>query len=108
MLIFSLNIWINRYVENRVFASLANGDVIVYYRDTSNLILKSHQGKFDQLDFFWEPGGAWNINEPQVITIGSVVAPVTRMLHVNNSHLWCSSQNSVKIIEILSMCIQVF
>lgn len=32
----------NRYVENRVFASLANGDIVVYFRDPTSNIWNSY------------------------------------------------------------------
>lgn len=66
------------YLENRVFVSLANGDVFVYKRS--------------------ENGSSWNISSPFVLTIGSVASPVTRMLNVYGK-LWCSVQGVIKILN---------
>ncbi|GAB6028699.1 hypothetical protein CHUAL_004523 [Chamberlinius hualienensis] len=64
------------HMDNKVFVSLANGDVAVYHRD---------------------PAGGWNTSEPTTISIGTSAAPVTRMLPVM-SKLWCGCHNIVKIV----------
>ena len=94
-------------MENRVFASLANGDVVVYYRDPSIIIhIMSLSYNVSHCICSIDSGGIWNINDPHSVTIGSVVAPVTRMLPVNNV-LWCSAQNNVKILDLASLCVDV-
>jgi hypothetical protein len=50
--------------------------------------------------------GIWNINEPQCISVGSLIAPVTRMLAVNNG-LWCATQNTIKILDTSLLSIEV-
>ncbi|XP_032783491.2 LOW QUALITY PROTEIN: uncharacterized protein LOC116921335 [Daphnia magna] len=71
------------YMDNCVFASLANGDVLIYQRS---------------------PSGVWNINEPKCVAVGSIIGPVTRMLPVG-SGLWCTSQNTVKILNTSTLSI---
>lgn len=65
------------YLENRIFVSLANGDVYVYKR---------------------ENGSSWNIASPLVLTIGTVSSPVTKLLNVYGK-LWCSVQGVIKILN---------
>ncbi|XP_018914389.2 uncharacterized protein [Bemisia tabaci] len=66
------------YFHDKVFVSLANGNVCVYSRDQNN---------------------AWNTSEPtSILSIGSAVAPVTRMCPVLDK-LWCSSHSSIHIVE---------
>lgn len=94
------------FMENRVFASLANGDIVVFFRE------KSTWNNF--IVFFFKKclkhvvhlDGVWNINEPQCITVGSLIAPVTRMLAINNG-LWCATQNSIKILDTSLLSIEV-
>ncbi|XP_076358964.1 uncharacterized protein LOC143251577 [Tachypleus tridentatus] len=77
------------YFDNRVFLSLANGELYVYRRSTK---------------------GGWNISEPQRVQIGSVSACVSRMLAVAGK-LWCGCQNNIKILNTNSLeeehCLQV-
>ncbi|XP_046648556.1 uncharacterized protein LOC124338515 isoform X2 [Daphnia pulicaria] len=72
------------YMDNCVFASLANGDVLIYQRT---------------------PNGTWSINEPQCVAVGSIIGPVTRMLPVS-SGLWCASQNTIKILNTSTLTIE--
>ncbi|KAF4523303.1 hypothetical protein B566_EDAN009426, partial [Ephemera danica] len=68
------------YLENRVFVSLANGDVIVYTRDNSNL--------------------QWNTTEPCCVTVGSPATPVTRMVCVGDEgYIWCACQNTIRVLN---------
>ncbi|KAL8587625.1 hypothetical protein ACOMHN_045314 [Nucella lapillus] len=69
------------YLDNKVFASLVNGDLIVYKRDSE---------------------GLWDTEHPYTRTIGSVTAPITRMLPVAGK-LWCGCQNSVHVINTLTL-----
>lgn len=64
------------YLDNRVFVSLVNGDICVYIRE----------------------GSVWNINNPIILTIGSIANPVTKLLNVNDK-LWCSIQGVIKILN---------
>ncbi|XP_022238616.1 rho guanine nucleotide exchange factor 17-like [Limulus polyphemus] len=77
------------YFDNRVFLSLANGELYVYRRSAK---------------------GGWNISEPQRVQIGSVSASVSRMLAVAGK-LWCGCQNNIKILNTNSLeeehCLQV-
>ncbi|KAL3290287.1 hypothetical protein HHI36_023632 [Cryptolaemus montrouzieri] len=65
------------YMDNRVFVSLANGDVVVYDKDG---------------------GGCWNINSPLTIQVGSISSPVLKLI-ANEGKLWCNYGNSVKILN---------
>ncbi|XP_053961835.1 uncharacterized protein LOC128865531 isoform X2 [Anastrepha ludens] len=64
------------YLDNRVFVSLANGDICVYLRD----------------------GAAWNTSSSHCLPIGTVSSPVTKLLNVHG-RLWCSIQGIVKVLD---------
>lgn len=66
----------NRYLDNRVFVALANGDICVYLRD----------------------GIIWNTTSSHCLTIGSVTSPVTKLLNVHGK-LWCSTQGIIKVLD---------
>ncbi|KAK9889314.1 hypothetical protein WA026_004594 [Henosepilachna vigintioctopunctata] len=66
------------YMNNRVFVSLANGDVVVYDRDAA---------------------GAWNINSPITLQVGTISSPVLKLI-ANEGKLWCNSGHSVKVLNI--------
>uniref|UniRef100_A0A8D3B9V6 Rho guanine nucleotide exchange factor (GEF) 17 n=1 Tax=Scophthalmus maximus TaxID=52904 RepID=A0A8D3B9V6_SCOMX len=65
------------YFDNKVFVSLANGEVIVYQREAGN---------------FWDPQSS------QTLVLGTPSSPVTKMVPVGG-RLWCGSQNRVLIIN---------
>ncbi|XP_052316027.1 rho guanine nucleotide exchange factor 17-like [Oncorhynchus keta] len=65
------------YLDNKVFASLANGDVVVYQR---------------------EVGSFWDAQSSQTLSLGTPSSPVTKMVPVGGK-LWCGSQNRVLIIN---------
>ncbi|XP_054081829.1 uncharacterized protein Arhgef17_1 isoform X3 [Zeugodacus cucurbitae] len=64
------------YLDNRVFVSLANGDICVYLRD----------------------GVAWNTSSSHCLSIGTVTSPVTKLLNVHGK-LWCSIQGIIKVLD---------
>lgn len=64
------------YLDNRVFVSLANGDILVYTRD--------HTG--------------WNTNSPLHISVGTVTDPVSKLLNVHDK-IWCAIQGVIKILN---------
>ncbi|XP_044257449.1 rho guanine nucleotide exchange factor 17 [Tribolium madens] len=64
------------YLDNRVFVSLANGDVTIYDRD----------------------GSGWNVNSPTTVSVGSTNMPVSKMLP-NAGKLWCSCGNTIKVFN---------
>ncbi|XP_055643721.1 uncharacterized protein LOC129779951 [Toxorhynchites rutilus septentrionalis] len=68
------------YLCNRVFVSLANGDVCVYCRDNSG----------------------WNTGNPFTITVGTVTSPITKLLNVHGK-LWCAIQGSIKVLNTTTM-----
>ncbi|XP_068975293.1 rho guanine nucleotide exchange factor 17 isoform X6 [Bombus flavifrons] len=72
------------YLDNKVFVSLANGDITVYSRD--------HMG-------------GWNTPDPTTVSVGTVASPVTKMLPVSGK-LWCGCHNSVKILNTHSLDIE--
>uniref|UniRef100_A0A9J8A0E9 Rho guanine nucleotide exchange factor 17 n=1 Tax=Cyprinus carpio carpio TaxID=630221 RepID=A0A9J8A0E9_CYPCA len=65
------------YLDNKVFVSLANGEVIVYQREAGS---------------FWDPQSS------QTLCLGSPSGPVTKMVPVAGN-LWCGCQNRVLIIN---------
>ncbi|XP_023206796.1 rho guanine nucleotide exchange factor 17 isoform X1 [Xiphophorus maculatus] len=65
------------YFDNKVFVSLANGEVIVYQREAGS---------------FWDPQSS------QMLVLGTPSSPVTKMVPVGRK-LWCGSQNRVLIIN---------
>uniref|UniRef100_A0A4W5PMZ4 Rho guanine nucleotide exchange factor 17 n=1 Tax=Hucho hucho TaxID=62062 RepID=A0A4W5PMZ4_9TELE len=65
------------YLDNKVFVSLANGDVIVYQR---------------------EAGSFWDAQSSQTLSLGTPSGPVTKMVPVGGK-LWCGSQNRILIIN---------
>lgn len=65
------------YVDNRVFVSLANGQIYVYTRKNS----------------------AWNTNNPRVLSIGSPPpCPILKLLNVQGK-LWCAISHCIKILN---------
>ena len=73
------------HIENRVFASLANGDVVVYERDSQ---------------------GGWSAGKRHVVSLSTAAAPVTKMV-VATGKLWCSASNMITILQISSLEIEV-
>ncbi|KAF4101107.1 hypothetical protein G5714_017539 [Onychostoma macrolepis] len=65
------------YLDNKVFVSLANGEVIVYQREAGS---------------FWDPQSS------QTLCLGSPSGPVTKMVPVAGK-LWCGCQNRVLIVN---------
>ncbi|XP_036440826.1 rho guanine nucleotide exchange factor 17-like [Colossoma macropomum] len=65
------------YLDNKVFVSLANGEVIVYQREAGS---------------FWDPQSS------QTLCLGSPSGPVTKMVPVAGK-LWCGCQNRILIIN---------
>ncbi|KAF7404045.1 hypothetical protein HZH68_006839 [Vespula germanica] len=72
------------YFDNKVFVSLANGDIAMYTRD--------HTGR-------------WNTPDPTIVTVGTAATPITKMLPVFGK-LWCSCHNSVKVLNTRTLDIQ--
>uniref|UniRef100_A0A672FC28 DH domain-containing protein n=1 Tax=Salarias fasciatus TaxID=181472 RepID=A0A672FC28_SALFA len=77
------------YLDNKVFVSLANGEVIVYQREAGNF---------------------WDAQSSQTLVLGTPSSPVTKMVPVGGK-LWCGSQNRVLIINTATLvqehCFQV-
>ncbi|KAK3599920.1 hypothetical protein CHS0354_012562 [Potamilus streckersoni] len=69
------------YLDNKVFVSLSNGDIMVYRRDTE---------------------GVWDTEHPYTRTLGTVTAPISKMLPVAGK-LWCGCQNNISVINPLSL-----
>ncbi|CAL8351211.1 unnamed protein product [Lota lota] len=65
------------YLDNKVFVSLANGEVIVYQR---------------------EAGSFWDAQSSQTLGLGTASSPITKMVPVGGK-LWCGSQNRVLVIN---------
>ncbi|XP_064158672.1 rho guanine nucleotide exchange factor 17-like [Anguilla rostrata] len=69
------------YLDNKVFVSLANGEVIVYQR---------------------EAGSFWDAQSSQTLCLGTPGSPVTKMVPVAGK-LWCGCQNRVLIINTITL-----
>ncbi|XP_063807274.1 rho guanine nucleotide exchange factor 17 isoform X2 [Pseudophryne corroboree] len=69
------------YLDNQVFVSLANGDLIVYQREAGS---------------FWDPQNS------KTLSIGSPGSPVTKMVSLSGK-LWCGCQNRVIILNTSSL-----
>ncbi|KAG1681406.1 Rho guanine nucleotide exchange factor 17 [Nymphon striatum] len=72
------------YLDNRVFVSLANGEVAIYSRDR---------------------GDGW-ARESETVIIGNQNTPVTKLLAVTGK-LWCGCQNSVMVVNTTSLDIEL-
>lgn len=72
------------YLDNRVFVSLANGELAIYKRNTE---------------------GGWNTSDVQKVQVGSSSSPVLRMLPVAGK-LWCGCQNSIKVLNTFTLEIE--
>lgn len=98
-----------RYLDNRVFVSLANGEIIVYSRDHRT----SFATKFSCLKLFHSLksflfqifADTWNTTSPQTISLGSVTNPVSKLLNVHGK-LWCSIQGTIKIINATTLQVE--
>ncbi|KAH8310855.1 hypothetical protein KR044_003245, partial [Drosophila immigrans] len=73
------------YLDNRVFVSLANGDVCVYLRDGAT---------------------SWNTCLSHCLSIGTVTSPVTKLLNVNGK-LWCSIQGIIKVLDTETFSVRI-
>lgn len=82
MMIDSTSLYKFRYLDNRVFVALANGDICVYLRD----------------------GIAWNTTSSHCLSIGTVTSPVTKLLNVHGK-LWCSIQGIIKVLDIETLAV---
>lgn len=82
------------YLNNRVFASLANGDVLIYERDSSKCSLKLADGFFERAF----SGGGWNMSNPLTVSVGSTAMPVSKMVP-NGEKLWCGCGNVIKVFN---------
>lgn len=74
------------YLDQRVYVSVANGDIVVYKRN-----------KFD---------GSWDCLDPNVVNLSSSTAPINRMISVND-RLWCSCFNDIIVLAIPSVDVEV-
>ncbi|KAL1131698.1 hypothetical protein AAG570_011311, partial [Ranatra chinensis] len=72
------------YLENRVFISLANGDITVYVR---------------------EQNGAWNTSDAVTLSVGSAAMPVTKMVPISG-RLWCSCHTTIKILNTSTLLVE--
>ena len=65
------------YLNNRVFASLATGQIFIYSRDLN---------------------GVWDKTGYETVRLGSAERPVTKMLPVGES-LWCATGHQIKVLN---------
>uniref|UniRef100_A0A8D0BBV4 Rho guanine nucleotide exchange factor 17 n=1 Tax=Salvator merianae TaxID=96440 RepID=A0A8D0BBV4_SALMN len=65
------------YLDNQVFVSLANGELVVYQR---------------------EPGHFWDSQNSKSLALGSPGSPITKMVAVGGK-LWCGCQNRIIILN---------
>ncbi|KAG9470627.1 hypothetical protein GDO78_017188, partial [Eleutherodactylus coqui] len=69
------------YLDNQVFVSVANGDLIVYQREAGS---------------FWDPQNS------KILPLGSPGSPITKMVAISGK-LWCGCQNRVMILNTSSL-----
>lgn len=95
------------YLNNRVYVSLANGDICIYRPDTSKRddILNVDSPK-RPAGTYLITDGSWNTSDPVTINVGSAAVPVSKMLPVGDK-LWCSCHNAVKIFDTVALQFQV-
>ena len=65
------------YLNNRVFAALATGQIFIYSRDL---------------------GGVWDKTGYETVRLGSAERPVTKMLVVGDA-LWCATGHQIKVLN---------
>ncbi|XP_039075844.1 rho guanine nucleotide exchange factor 17 isoform X2 [Hyaena hyaena] len=65
------------YLNNQVFVSLANGELVVYQREAGH---------------FWDPQNF------KSVTLGSQGSPITKMVSVGG-RLWCGCQNRILVLN---------
>uniref|UniRef100_A0A4W2H1Q5 Rho guanine nucleotide exchange factor 17 n=1 Tax=Bos indicus x Bos taurus TaxID=30522 RepID=A0A4W2H1Q5_BOBOX len=65
------------YLNNQVFVSLANGELVVYQREAGH---------------FWDP------HNFKSVTLGAQGSPITKMVSVGG-RLWCGCQNRVLVLS---------
>ena len=65
------------YLNNRVFAALATGQIFIYSRDSS---------------------GVWDKTGYETVRLGSAERPVTKMLVVGDA-LWCATGHQIKVLN---------
>ncbi|XP_058543825.1 rho guanine nucleotide exchange factor 17 isoform X2 [Neofelis nebulosa] len=65
------------YLNNQVFVSLANGELVVYQREAGH---------------FWDPQNF------KSVTLGSQGSPITKMVSVGG-RLWCGCQNRILVLS---------
>lgn len=95
-----------RYLDNRVFVSLANGDICVYLRDGGKLVNRLQTANVRVINrFIIFAATSWNTCLSHCLSIGTVTSPVTKLLNVNGK-LWCSIQGIIKVLdtESFSVC----
>ncbi|XP_065352362.1 rho guanine nucleotide exchange factor 17-like isoform X3 [Cloeon dipterum] len=67
------------YLDNRIYASLANGSIVIYSRNSST---------------------GWDLSDPLFITVSSPNVPVTKMVQVGNgAFIWCACHNLICILN---------
>lgn len=90
-----------RYLEDQIFVSLANGDVVMYTRENGKQMRLLSVVKSTPLMTEQNPlADIWLTAQPHTISVGSVAQPVTQMLRVNRT-LWCSANGTVKMLDTL-------
>ena len=90
----------SRYLDNRVYAALGNGNIMVYSRNGRKKHRQTENracvpiGTFILLfaDGVWDKAGA------KVLPVGSPEYPVRKMLAVGG-RIWCAVQNKVHVID---------
>merc|ERR550519_216517 len=65
------------YLNNKVFAALATGQIFIYSRDL---------------------GGVWDKTGYETVRLGSAERPVTKMLVVGDA-LWCATGHQIKVLN---------
>ncbi|XP_059079950.1 uncharacterized protein LOC131878066 [Tigriopus californicus] len=72
------------YLDNRVYAALGNGNIVVYSR---------------------APGGLWDKVGAKTLSVGTTDHPVSKMITIG-SKIWCSAHNTIKVIDSVTLDIE--
>ncbi|XP_006812718.1 rho guanine nucleotide exchange factor 17-like [Saccoglossus kowalevskii] len=72
------------YLDNKVFAALANGELVMYSR---------------------QPGSPWDFDNPQTLTMRNSNAPITKMAAVTGK-LWFGRQNLITVLDANSVMVE--
>jgi hypothetical protein len=91
-------------MDNRVFVSLSNGELVVFSRTLSKLYF--HVKRELKVEIYLTlVGGSWNFEDYVIKTVSKY--PITCMLAVAGK-LWCANGNSIVILSPNTLTSEVY